>query len=69
MTAFEWAWGMSFISALWLIPIGIIRMVAWRSGEIDHTRGMLRMAWFVLGTGLAALAVFVTLSLFALAAR
>lgn len=63
MSGLEIAWGMSLIVTLGALPVGILRMVVYRSGEIDHTRTMLIAARFALYLGLAALACLVVLSI------
>lgn len=39
------------IGTAWLLPMGAIRMLAYRSGEIDHTPGMRRIAMLALSLG------------------
>jgi O-antigen/teichoic acid export membrane protein len=51
-------WSVSGMVALLLVPVGLIRMVAYRSGEVDHTRGLRSVAVLALGLGGAALLVF-----------
>lgn len=52
-------WGGSGIAAFLLLPVGAIRMVAYRSRQVDHTPTMRRVAHLALGLGGLALAVFV----------
>jgi len=58
----EIAWGVSIVVAGWFLPIGMIRMIAYRSGQVDHTRGMGRLAAVTLGTGVLAALVAVALT-------
>ena len=37
------------------LPAGVWRMAAYRSGQLDHTRGMLGVAILALGMGIAGL--------------
>jgi hypothetical protein len=62
MTAVGLVWSISAIVAFGLLPVGALRMVAYRSGEVDHTQALRFVAWLavVLG-GLGAL-VFVVLT-------
>ncbi len=53
------AWGVSLVVTLWALPMGFIRMLAYRSGEIDHTPTMRTAAWFALSLGLLGLACLV----------
>jgi hypothetical protein len=52
-------WAVSLIVALGLLPVGLLRMVAYRSGEVDHTPPLRFVARLALGVGAAALLVFV----------
>lgn len=62
MDALEIVWALSFIATAWFLPIGAIRMIAYASGQVDHTPGMRRLAAATLGTGLAAAVVMVALT-------
>jgi len=55
----------TLIATVWLLPMGVVRMLAYRSGEVDHTPGMRNIAWLALGLGaVSALAcVILTLTL------
>jgi hypothetical protein len=44
------------------LPMGAIRMIAYRSGEIDHSQTMLIAASVALSIGLVALLVLVVTS-------
>jgi len=62
MDALEIACALSFIATAWFLPIGAIRMIAYASGQVDHTPGMRRLAIATLGTGVAAAVVLVALT-------
>jgi hypothetical protein len=63
VTTLGWTWAISLIAAAGLLPVGILRMVAYQSGQIDHTPQLRLVAWLALGLGLAALVVFLVVSL------
>lgn len=56
------AWGLSFMAALWFLPMGAIRLMVYRSKEIDHTRGMQKVARTILSIGIVALVLFAILT-------
>lgn len=56
------AWAASLIAAGWLLPIGMWRMLAYRSGEVDHTPGMRMVAVIALGLGACAALVLIALT-------
>lgn len=60
-------WLASAIAALMLLPVGLIRLVAYRSGQVDHTPTMRTVVVVVLGLGSLALTAFVALSIWFLA--
>ena len=62
MGVLELVWAIAGICALLLLPVGAIRMVAYRSGEVDHTSALRTVAVLALGIGGAALVVFLVLS-------
>ena len=62
MTAAQVAWVVSLVVAGAMLPVGVIRLVVYRSGQVDHTRGMRNVALFAVGTGIVAGAVFVALT-------
>lgn len=62
MSLLEVAWVASLVTTLWALPLGFIRMLAYRSGEIDHTPTMRTSAWFALSLGLLGLLCLVVLS-------
>jgi hypothetical protein len=55
-------WAASLVITLWALPLGFVRMVAYRSGEIDHTPTMRTSAWFALSLGLLGLVGLVVCS-------
>ncbi len=59
MSGLQIVWAASLLVVLGALPVGAYRMVAFRSGEVDHTRTMLVAAWVALGLGAAALVVLV----------
>ena len=62
MSAAGLVWAISGICALGLLPVGAIRMVAYRSGEVDHTPALHSVARLALGIGGAGFVVFVALT-------
>lgn len=67
MTPAQIAWVVSLVVAGGLLPVGVIRMLIYRSGEIDHTPTMRSVARFALITGGVALLVFLALTVWFLA--
>lgn len=45
----------TLITAGWLLPVGLIRVLAYRSGGPDSTPGMRKLAIFALGLGCVAI--------------
>ena len=62
MDALEIAWALSFIATAWFLPTGAIRMIAYASGQVDHTPGMRRLAVATLGSGVVAATVTAALT-------
>ena len=62
MSAAELVWAISGICALALLPVGAIRLVAWRSEEVDHTPALHLVARLALGLGVVAFGVFLFLT-------
>lgn len=56
MSGLQLAWGVSLIVTLTALPMGVFRMLVYRSRQIDHTPTMHTAAWFALALGLAGLA-------------
>ncbi|HSE10452.1 MAG TPA: hypothetical protein VLB29_17455 [Nocardioidaceae bacterium] len=67
MSAVEALWAASGISAFLLLPVGAIRLLAYRSGEVDHTPALHAVALLAVGLGSGALLVFASLSVWFLA--
>lgn len=63
------AMGLAFLAALWFVPIGAIRLMAYRSKELDHTRGMQKVARTILGIGIRCLVAFGILTVICLLTR
>lgn len=66
MSIVEAAWAVSGVVAFLLLPVGAVRMVAYRSREVDHTPGLRSVAVFALSLGGAALVVFLGLTVWLL---
>jgi len=60
-------WAASGIAAFMLLPVGAIRLLAYRAGDVDHTPAMRTVALLALGLGTVALAAFLLLSTWLLA--
>jgi hypothetical protein len=56
-------WAVTGIIAFLLLPVGAIRMIAYRSQEIDHTPTLRNVAVFALALGGAAFVLFIFLSI------
>ncbi len=63
MGTLEIVWGISVIVTFWFLPIGVIRMIAYASGQVDHTPGMRGLALATLGTGVVAAVAMVALTI------
>lgn len=63
------AWGLTFMAALWFLPLGVIRLIIYRSREIDHTRGMQKVALTFVTIGVVALVLFGILTVVVLTQR
>ncbi len=63
MDALTFAWGVALIVTAGALPPGIIRTVAYRSGEIDHTPAMRTVAIVAMTIGLTGLVCLVALSI------
>ena len=62
MDTLEVLWGASLIIMLTALPMGLVRMVAYRSGERDHTETMLIALVVAMATGLLGLVGLVVTS-------
>lgn len=67
MSTAQWVWAVSLLVTLASLPIGIIRMLAYRTGEVDRPGWLRNIAWLALGIGVSALLVFVASTVFLLA--
>lgn len=59
-------WVASLIAALGLLPVGLLRLVAYRSGGVDHTAGLHLVARLALAGGALALLVFIAVTVWLL---
>lgn len=57
------SWVVALIVTVMALPVGIIRTVVYRTGDIDHTRTMRIAATFALTLGLVGLVALMALSL------
>jgi len=62
VSALQVIWVASLLVTLAALPVGAIRMLAYQSGETDHTPGLRSVAWIALGIGLLGLAVLAVTS-------
>ena len=62
MSPAQVVWAVSLIVAVTMLPVGVVRMVIYRSGDTDHTRGLRNVALFAVGTGLVALVVCIAMT-------
>lgn len=67
MSPLQLAWAVSLLVTLTALPVGAVRMVAYRSGEIDHTKTLLIAASVALSLGVVALLALVVTSVMLLA--
>ena len=67
MGTVETAWAISGVVAFLLLPVGAVRLVAYRSGEVDHTRALRSVAIVALSLGALALVVFLAMTIWLLA--
>lgn len=56
------AWAAAMAATGWLLAIGAVRLLAYRSGEVDHTTGMRNVAILALALGGLSVAVLVGLT-------
>ncbi|WP_203335728.1 hypothetical protein [Nocardioides limicola] len=56
------AWGVSLVATGWLLPLGVIRVLAYRSGEVTRPSGMGALAGVTLALGILAAATFLILT-------
>jgi hypothetical protein len=62
MSGLQLAWALSLLVTLTALPVGLVRMLAYRSGEVDHQPTLLVAALVGLGLGLAGLAALAVTS-------
>jgi hypothetical protein len=67
MSTAQTLWAVCAITAFLLLPVGAVRMVAYRSGEVDHTPALRAVAVLALGLGTVALVGFLALTVWFLA--
>jgi hypothetical protein len=66
MTTLQAAWGAALIASLWFVPVATIRVLAYRSGEVDHTKGMRTVAVIATVGAVVSVGALVVLTLMAL---
>ena len=62
MSTVEAVWAISALCAFALLPVAAVRMLAYRSGEVDHTPALRAVAVMALVLGSAAFLTFVALT-------
>lgn len=67
MSAVQVVWAVSGICALLLLPVGAFRLLAYRSGEVDHTPALRSVALLAVGLGALGFVVFAVLTAWFLA--
>lgn len=67
MGTVETVWAGSGVVAFLLLPVGAVRLVAYRSREVDHTPALRSVAILALSLGALALVVFLALTIWLLA--
>lgn len=55
MDALQAGWAAALVASMWFVPVATIRVLAYRSGEVDHTPGMRAVA--IVATAGAVLSV------------
>lgn len=66
MSIDETVWAVSGVVAFLLLPVGAVRLVAYRSREVDHTPALRSVAVFALSLGGLALVVFLAMTVWML---
>lgn len=66
MTTLQAAWGAALIASMWFVPVATIRVLAYRSGEVDHTKGMRTVAIIAAVGAVISVGALVVLTLIAL---
>jgi hypothetical protein len=67
MSALQVVWAVALIATLTMLPVGAVRMVIYKSGEVDHTPALRLVARLALGVGGVALAVLLLVTVWFLA--
>jgi len=67
MNGLEMGWAVSLMAAFWFVPVAAIRVMAYVSGDIDHTRTMRITATVATIGALVAVNTLVVLSVLMLA--
>ncbi len=62
MDPWWYAWGVALIVTVGALPAAAIRTLAYRSGDIDHTRTMRTAAVFAVTLGLVGLVTWIGLT-------
>jgi len=62
MNGLEIWWVISFMAALWFVPVAAVRVLAYESREIDHTRTMMIVAMIASACALLSVNSLVVLS-------
>lgn len=62
MNGLQFAWVASVVAMGWFLPIGAIRMLAYRSGQVDHSLGMRNVAVLALALGGVATVCMIVLT-------
>ena len=63
MSGLQLAWALALLVTLTALPVGLVRTLAYPSGEIDHQGPLLAAALVGLGLGLLGLAALAVTSL------
>ncbi|AIY19370.1 hypothetical protein ACIRN4_02940 [Pimelobacter simplex] len=67
MDGLTFAWSIALIVTAGTLPAGVVRTLAYRSGEVDHTPGMRMVATVAMAVGTVGLVCLVALSVALLA--
>lgn len=63
MDGLQFGWLASVVAMGWFLPIGVIRLLAHRSGQVDHTPGMRNVAVLALTLGAVATVCMIVLTI------
>lgn len=67
MSTVAYLWMVALAATMWLVPYTVVRVVAYRSGEVDHTPGMRKVATFSAVLAVVAVGSLVVLTVLLLA--